>query len=118
MAKTLGLRSAMVVPLIVGLKPFGAVSFITAESGRRYGPQDLILATEIARRASLAVENARAYTEARTAVQTRDNFLAIASHELRTPLSALTVLTSSLVRAATHDRLMPSSAQKASRSAC
>ena len=105
MAKALGLRSAMMVPLIVGLKPFGAVSFITAESGRRYGPQDLILATEIARRASLAVENARAYTEARTAVQTRDNFLAIASHELRTPLSALTVLTSSLVRAANHDRL-------------
>ena len=105
MAKALGLRSAMVVPLIVGLKPFGAVSFITAESGRHYGPQDLILATEIARRASLAVENARAYTEARTAVQTRDNFLAIASHELRTPLSALTVLTSSLVRAANHDRL-------------
>ena len=105
MAKALGLRSAIVVPLIVGLKPFGAVSFITAESGRHYGPQDLILATEIARRASLAVENARAYTEARTAVQTRDNFLAIASHELRTPLSALTVLTSSLVRAANHDRL-------------
>ena len=106
MAKTLGLRSAMIVPLTVGLKPFGAVSFITAESGRRYGPQDLILATEIAQRASLAVENARAYTEARTAVQTRDNFLAIASHELRTPLSALTVLTSSLVRAANHDRLI------------
>jgi PAS domain S-box-containing protein len=106
MTKALGLRSAMVVPLIVGLKSFGAVSFITAESGRRYGPQDLILATEIARRASLAVENARSYTEARTAVQTRDNFLAIASHELRTPLSALTVLTSSLVRAANHDRLM------------
>ena len=106
MLKALGLRSAMVVPLIVGMKPFGAVSFITAESGRRYGPQDLILATEIAQRASLAVENARAYTEARTAVQTRDNFLAIASHELRTPLSALTVLTSSLVRAANHERLM------------
>jgi PAS domain S-box-containing protein len=105
MAKALGLRSAMVVPLVVGLKPFGVVTFITAESGRRYGPQDLILATEIARRASLAVENARAYTETRNAVQTRDNFLAIASHELRTPLSALTVLTTSLVRAANHDRL-------------
>ena len=58
MAKALGLRSAMVVPLTVGPKPFGAVTFITAESGRRYGSQDLILATEIARRASLAVENA------------------------------------------------------------
>jgi PAS domain S-box-containing protein len=106
MARELGLRSAMVVPLIVGQKALGVVSFVTAESGRRYGREDLIVAMEIARRASLAIENARAYTEARIAVQTRDNFLAIASHELRTPLSALTVLTSSLVRAANHDRLL------------
>jgi PAS domain S-box-containing protein len=106
MAQTLGLRSAMLLPLKVGQKPFGVISFITAESGRRYDRQDLILASEIAARASLAVENARAYTEARTAVETRDNFLAIASHELRTPLSALTVLTSSLVRLAEQDRLI------------
>jgi PAS domain S-box-containing protein len=105
MARALGLRSAMTVPLIVGHEPFGVVSFITAESGRRYGSQDLVLAVEIGRRASLAVENARAYTEARTAVQTRDNFLSIASHELRTPLSGLTLLMSSLVRAANQGRL-------------
>lgn len=104
-ALQLGLRSVMTVPLIVGQKPFGVVSFLTAESGRRYEASDLILAREIALRASLAVENARAYTEARTAVQTRDNFLAIASHELRTPLSGLTALMSSLERAATRGTL-------------
>jgi PAS domain S-box-containing protein len=103
--RQLGLRSAMVVPLIVGKKPFGVVSFATAESGRRYGPGDLIVATEIARRASLAVENARSYREAQTAVQTRDNFLAIASHELRTPLSGLTMLMTSLVKSAVDGRL-------------
>jgi PAS domain S-box-containing protein len=106
MARDLGLRSAIVVPLIVQQEPIGVLSFVTAESGRRYGHEDLILATEIGRRASLAIENARAYTEARVAVQTRDNFLAIASHELRTPLSALTVAMSSLVRAADSGRLM------------
>jgi len=100
MLRDLGLRSVMIVPLIVGQKPFGVISFATAESGRRYGPQDLILAMEIARRAALAVENARAFTEARMAIQTRDNFLAIASHELRTPLSGLTMLLTSLVRMA------------------
>jgi PAS domain S-box-containing protein len=107
-ASSLGLRSAMVVPLTgpgSGQSPFGVLSFLTAHSGRRYGPQDLILATEVARRASLAIENARAYAEARAAVQTRDNFLAIASHELRTPLSAMTVTMTSLVRAATSGRL-------------
>jgi len=106
MARTLGLRSAMVVPLLVGEKPFGVISFVTAESGRHYGREDLIVAKEIAARASLAVANARAYTEARTAIATRDNFLAIASHELRTPLSGLTVLTSALLRLAEQDRLM------------
>lgn len=105
-ALQLGLRSAMVVPLTAGKPVIGTLSFVTAESGRRYGTQDLILATEIARRASLAIENARAYTDAREAVHTRDNFLAIASHELRTPLSALSVLISSLVRAAGSGRLL------------
>jgi len=104
-ALELGLCSVMVVPLVVGPDALGTLTFLSAESERRYDPQDLILATEIGRRASLAIENARAYRESRQAVLTRDNFLAIASHELRTPLSALTVILSSLSRAAVSGRL-------------
>ncbi len=97
----------MVVPLIVGKKPIGVLSFVTAESARRYGTEDLILATED-RGARLARdrERARATPKRARRVQTRDNFLAIASHELRTPLSALSVLISSLVRAASQGRLL------------
>jgi PAS domain S-box-containing protein len=104
-ALALRLRSAMVAPLVVDRKPFGVITFISAQSGRRYEERDLIVATEIGRRASLAIENARAYEMARTAVQVRDNFLSIASHELRTPLSALTILTTSLCRAVDQGRL-------------
>src|SRR4029079_14793069 len=49
LAFQLGLRSAMVVPLIAGKEAIGTLTFLTAESGRRYGTQDLILATEIGR---------------------------------------------------------------------
>ncbi len=61
--RDLGLRSAMVVPLIARGRIIGAMSFVAAESGRRYGPADLQLAEEIARRAALAVDNARLYQE-------------------------------------------------------
>jgi PAS domain S-box-containing protein len=107
LARTLGLRSAMVVPLASGRQrpPLGVMNFVSAESGRRYGPDDLIMAAEIGRRAALAVDNARAYEEVRAAVEVRDTFLSVASHELRTPLSALTLILSSLVRIAREDRL-------------
>jgi signal transduction histidine kinase len=49
------------------------------------------VATELARRAALAVDNARLYSESRAAVAARDDFLRIASHELKTPLSPLTM---------------------------
>ncbi len=86
--RAVGVRSAMITPLLARGQMLGTLTFFSAQSGRRYGPADLALAEELARRAALSIDNARLYREARAAIQARDTFLARASHELRTPLTS------------------------------
>jgi PAS domain S-box-containing protein len=89
MLQLLGLRSAVCVPLTARGRVLGAVTLSYSESDRRYGEADVVLVMELARRAALAVDNARLYLEARDAVRLRDEFLSVASHELKTPLTSL-----------------------------
>ena len=104
LARALGLRSAMVVPLMALGRPLGAMTLVSAESGRRFEPADLAFAEELGRRAGLALENARLYRAALDAVKLRDDFLSVAGHELKTPLTALTLQVASLQRAYAADR--------------
>jgi PAS domain S-box-containing protein len=59
--------SAIIAPLVSHNRAVGAITLLSAESGRKYGAEDLILAQEIARRAAIAVDNARLYTRAEKA---------------------------------------------------
>jgi PAS domain S-box-containing protein len=59
----LGMRAALVVPMVTGGRAIGALTLISAESARRFTAADVELAEELARRAATAVENARLYTE-------------------------------------------------------
>ena len=71
----LGIRSWMCVPLEVRGRTIGAISVLSAESGRRFDESDLQLAQELARRAALAVENARLYRQASETAATLDTLV-------------------------------------------
>lgn len=58
MIRELGMVSAMIVPLSARGRSLGAVTFVAAESGRRFDRSDLELAEDLARRAALAIDNA------------------------------------------------------------
>ena len=81
-------RSAIAVPLIARGRTLGALTFAWSESGRRYEDADITLAEEVARRAALAIDNARLYRAAQAArnaaedAQRRVGFVADASAAL------------------------------------
>jgi serine phosphatase RsbU (regulator of sigma subunit)/PAS domain-containing protein len=66
----LGLRSAMVVPIICRDRVLGAISLVAAESDRRFTSEDLARAMELAGRAAFPIDNARLYQETRVVAQT------------------------------------------------
>lgn len=59
--REIGFSSAMLVPLKARDRTLGTISFVCAESGRSYSSDDLSLAEELARRAAIAIDNARLY---------------------------------------------------------
>jgi PAS domain S-box-containing protein len=61
--RSVGMRAGLAVAMVAGGKIVGALTMISAESGRRFDDADVVLAEELARRAGTAVENARLYTE-------------------------------------------------------
>jgi PAS domain S-box-containing protein len=84
------LRSLITVPLKIAHQPLGALTFcFTTHSDRHYTQTDLTLAEELARRAALALDNAKLYHQAQEANRIKDEFLAVLSHELRSPLNPI-----------------------------
>jgi signal transduction histidine kinase len=89
-----GVRSFISAPLVARGENLGALFLIAASSGRIYSDDDLDLASDLARRAALAVDNARLYQQAQQATRARDDVLGIVSHDLRNPLHTIQLASS------------------------
>ena len=59
--RRLGLQSWMCAPMTAAGRVLGTIGFVSAESGRPFGPRQLAFAVDLANRAGAAIENARAF---------------------------------------------------------
>jgi GAF domain-containing protein len=62
-ARELHLRSALTVPLKARGRVVGVISWVTSESERLYGPDDVSFAEHLARRAATAIDNAELHSQ-------------------------------------------------------
>ncbi|MDQ3589251.1 MAG: PAS domain S-box protein [Actinomycetota bacterium] len=77
--REMAFTSLITVPLVARGKILGAITLVSAESGRRFEEADLRVAEELARRAALAMDNAKLYEEAQKEIAERKR----AEEELR-----------------------------------
>ena len=93
---SLGLRSFIIAPLIARYKPLGTLTVVMAESGRTYDERDVEFVTELARRAAVAIDNARLHA----ALQTKSDEMERQAARLAELLDEQTVMNDSLTKQA------------------
>jgi signal transduction histidine kinase len=103
----LALKSYIIAPLAARGRVLGAITLAASDSGRRYRAPDVALAEEVARRAALAIDNARLYTLAQQAIRAREAVLAVVSHDLRNPLASILLNASMLLEMSPAGTLEP-----------
>jgi PAS domain S-box-containing protein len=95
--RELAARSGLTVPLLSGDRVLGALTLLSTRP-RRFGPGDIGLVIELARRAALAIENARLYEAEKRATRARDEVLGIVAHDVRSPLHVIQLAAQMLER--------------------
>jgi PAS domain S-box-containing protein len=102
-ADRLGISSFIAAPMVANGKILGVLATSIMSPNRQFTEADLRLATTLADRAALAIENSRLYEHERVlrhtleglnrqiqdASQRKTEFVTLVSHELRTPLASI-----------------------------
>jgi PAS domain S-box-containing protein len=105
--RSLGLKSYIMAPLVVRGKTLGAITFASAESGRRYNEEDLAFAEQLAQRVALALDNSRLYEATRQALQVREQALEL-HRSVEERLSLLVQASDRLIGSPTLGEVLPS----------
>lgn len=77
------------VPICGRDRTLGAVTFGYADNRRCIDPLHVLTVKELAKRAGLALSNAKLYEVAQSAVRSRNEVLGMVSHDLRLPLNTI-----------------------------
>jgi signal transduction histidine kinase len=92
---SLGLRSELVTPLLLGARPIGMLS-LSRDRPDAFSEDEVELVSLLGRLVATAVQNIRAYEAERRRVeelarlsQLRADFVSLVSHELRSPMAAV-----------------------------
>jgi len=106
-AESLGASAILLVPLRAGGRAIGALHLVRTRPGAVHSLEEQQVADQFAGLAALALENARLYQQARSAVRERDEMLAIVSHDLRNPVNAIVMLTGAVLKRDADTETMP-----------
>ncbi len=84
------LQSLVIIPLIARGRTIGVVSLGTTSAGRTIDADLVAVASDVASRAAIALDNALLYQKIHEQDRRKNEFLAMLSHELRNPLAPIT----------------------------
>jgi PAS domain S-box-containing protein len=93
--RDVGACDALVMPVKERGSVLGTLTLVSWQ--HEFDGHDVELASEFARRAARALDNARLYEASRRASRARDEVLSVVSHDLRNPLSGITMCASVLL---------------------
>lgn len=83
--------SAIVTPMRARGRTIGALTLLRAAKAVPFTADDRAVAIELTQRASLCLDNANLFQQARSATRARDDMLGVVSHDLRNPLNTVSM---------------------------